>query len=199
MSGRYQRLGWVVSALTIGSLLLMTQGATRVTAAGARSHAATTCAKPDVATGVFKYSDWQFPDTLNIYQTGASVSLETINIMIESLGLLRPNATLLPDVAQSIKGSNGGKTWTVTLRPNVRWSDGHVTTSADVKFSWEIYNNPASGPYAPGIGADQIARIDTPSKYVAVFHMKEAYAPFLLETAGLHCLAQRVAGRVVDG
>jgi peptide/nickel transport system substrate-binding protein len=152
------------------------QGATQHRAAQA------TCKTVNKPTGTIKYSDWQFPDTLNIYQTGASVSLETINIMIEALGLLNPKAHLLMDVLQSVKASNGGRVFTATVRKGLRWSNGQALTSADIKFAWQIYTNPDSGPYAPSIGADVISRIDTPNPYTAVFHMKTPFAPFYLET-----------------
>src|SRR5437016_14582299 len=41
------------------------------------------------------------------------------------------------DLAQSWKISNGGKTYTFHLRPNLRFSDGSPLTSRDVKFSLE--------------------------------------------------------------
>ncbi len=147
-----------------------------------KATAAGRCATRNKAAGTLRYSDWQFPDTLNPYQTGASVSFETIYDMIEPLALLTPKAHLMPDVAQSIKGSNGGRVFVVTLRKGLRWSNGQPLTSADVKFALKIYDDPNSGPYAPSIGADQIARIDTPNATTAIFRMKAPFAPFALET-----------------
>ena len=33
--------------------------------------------------------------------------------------------------------TDGGRTWTYTLRPGVRWEDGSALTSADVKYGIE--------------------------------------------------------------
>jgi peptide/nickel transport system substrate-binding protein len=41
----------------------------------------------------------------------------------------------IPGLASSWKSSNGGKTWTYTLRPNLKWSDGQPLTSADVAYT----------------------------------------------------------------
>src|SRR5689334_22407231 len=41
----------------------------------------------------------------------------------------------IPGLAQSWSSSNGGKTWTYKLRPNLKWSDGQPLTSADVAYT----------------------------------------------------------------
>src|SRR5947208_14874895 len=43
------------------------------------------CKTRNKAKGTIKYSDWQFPDSLNPYQTNASVSFETIYQMHDDL------------------------------------------------------------------------------------------------------------------
>jgi len=40
-----------------------------------------------------------------------------------------------PGLAQSWKGSADGKTWTYTLRPNLKWSDGQPLTAEDVAYT----------------------------------------------------------------
>jgi peptide/nickel transport system substrate-binding protein len=41
----------------------------------------------------------------------------------------------IPGLAKSWKGSADGKTWTYTLRPNLKWSDGQPLTSADIAYT----------------------------------------------------------------
>ena len=41
----------------------------------------------------------------------------------------------IPGLATSWKSSNHGKTWTYTMRPNLKWSDGRPLTSADVAYT----------------------------------------------------------------
>src|SRR4029078_4678688 len=57
---------------------------------------------------------------------------------------------LVPEIADSWDVSSDQKTWTFKLHPGVKWSDGTVFTSADVKFSFELCLNPKVGPCYPG-------------------------------------------------
>ena len=41
----------------------------------------------------------------------------------------------IPGLAESWKGSADGKTWTYTMRPNLKWSDGQPLTAEDVAFT----------------------------------------------------------------
>ncbi len=41
----------------------------------------------------------------------------------------------IPGLASSWKSSNHGLTWTYTMRPNLKWSDGQPLTSADVAYT----------------------------------------------------------------
>ena len=47
-------------------------------------------------------------------------------------------ARVVPDLATAPgRTTDGGRTWTYTLRPGLRWQDGHTLTSADVKYGIE--------------------------------------------------------------
>lgn len=153
----------------------------------AKPHASYSCptgSKKPSASGTIKYSDWQFPDTLNFWQTGASVSQETIDSLIENLvmwsGFSKGKSVLLPDLLQSIpKGTNGGRVFKATLKKGLRWSDGREITARDVKFGWQTAMDNASGPFCPSVGCDVISRIDTSGKYGITFRLKSPYAPFV--------------------
>src|SRR6188472_3985850 len=100
----------------------------------------------------------------------------------------------VPDLAESIpKPTNGGKTWTFTLRKGIKFSDGTTLTGADVLSTFErlfkIGNSPNAGTWYNVIqGAD--ACIKTPktcdlSKGIVVngdqvtFHLTTADPEFL--------------------
>src|SRR3954469_21573298 len=104
---------------------------------------------------------------------------------------------LVPDMATSLgKSSDGGKTWTYTLRKGMKFEDGSEITSADVKYAVErsidksvlatgpayfddLLNWPAGykGPYKqPNANTD--SAIATPDKYTIVFHLKSPFAGF---------------------
>src|SRR5215213_5639968 len=82
-----------------------------------------------------------------------------------------------PDLARSWTVSKDGKTYRFNLEPNVKWHDGQSFSSADVKFTYEqilLKLHPRTR-----LLADVIQRVDTPSKNVVVFRLKQRYAPFL--------------------
>ena len=43
---------------------------------------------------------------------------------------------IVPKIATGYKLSNGGKTWTITLRHNAKWSNGQPVTANDFYYSW---------------------------------------------------------------
>lgn len=67
------------------------------------------------------------------------------------LWYLDPTGMLHPGLAREIPSlTNGGisadlKTWTIRLRPGLRWSDGSPLTAADVAFSLNTYADPHYG------------------------------------------------------
>jgi peptide/nickel transport system substrate-binding protein len=100
---------------------------------------------------------------------------------------------IVPDLATDTgRPSDGGKTWTFTLKDGLAFETGAPITSADVKFgvsrAWDpemgigspyakqLIAAPASyqGPYKSG----DMPTIETPDAKTVVFHLKKAYADF---------------------
>ena len=61
-------------------------------------------------------------------------------------GLMRADKNGTPQLAQakSVKASADGKTWTITLRSGLKWSDGSKLTAADFVYGWQRANDPAT-------------------------------------------------------
>ncbi|MDQ2742262.1 MAG: ABC transporter substrate-binding protein [Chloroflexota bacterium] len=192
-----ERSKWLNLAVSLGVMLsLMLAGlATKVNAASPRhttqkttTHKSTAagtfgsrCKKRDVSKGLVKYSDYQFPDSLNTaYQSNAAVSTLASNLLFDGLVSYNNKAQLFGDLLTripSIKNgdiTNGGKTITLHLKPGTKWSDGRELTSADVNFGWKVSSDKVTGP-ACLQSCDFISRIDTPNKYTAVLRMKSVY------------------------
>ncbi|NIK60719.1 ABC transporter substrate-binding protein [Kribbella shirazensis] len=100
---------------------------------------------------------------------------------------------IVPDLATDTgKPSDGGKTWTFTLKDGLFFETGAPITSADVKWgvsrAWDpevgigspyakqLIDAPASyqGPYKSG----ELPTIETPDAKTIVFHLKKPYADF---------------------
>ncbi|HEX9091650.1 MAG TPA: ABC transporter substrate-binding protein, partial [Anaerolineales bacterium] len=69
-------------------------------------------------------------------------------------------------------------TITMKLKPGIVWSDGTPLTSADFKFTYEMYVAPSNAvstvtPY------DMLSGIDTPDDQTVVMNFTEPYAPWL--------------------
>jgi peptide/nickel transport system substrate-binding protein len=143
--------------------------------------------------------DW---DTLDPGETYYAYSWDFARLYARSLVAFKvapgdASKTLVPDLATSLgKPSDGGKTWTYTIRKGVKFSDGAVIKSADVKYAVErsidkatFPNGPAyfdsmlnwpagyKGPYkSKGMNTD--SAISTPDDYTVVFHLKQPFAGF---------------------
>lgn len=73
--------------------------------------------------------------------------------------------------------SEDGTVITMTLRPDLKWSDGVELTSADFKFTWEMYiseKNAVNSSYPYSL----ITSIDTPDAHTAVMHFDTPFAPW---------------------
>ena len=104
---------------------------------------------------------------------------------------------LVPDLASDLgKASDGGKTWTYTIRKGLKFDDGTPITSKDVAYGVErstdketFPNGPAyfdamldwpsgwKGPYKSK-GMDVSSAIETPDDSTIVFHLKTPFAGF---------------------
>lgn len=88
------------------------------------------------------------------------------------------NLVYRPDLAERWEISPDGLTYTFYLRKNVKWHDGKPLTSADVKFTFDLYLDPKLAlPQRPFFSV--IDRITTPDDYTVVFHLKEP-SPILM-------------------
>jgi len=106
-------------------------------------------------------------------------------------------STMVPDLAESLgKTTDGGKTWTYTLRKGLKYEDGTPITSKDVKYGVAraldkdvLVNGPTyfgdfldlQGYTSPFKLKDQAAglkAIETPDDTTIIFHLKKPFAGF---------------------
>jgi peptide/nickel transport system substrate-binding protein len=84
----------------------------------------------------FNVGDTQGIDSMNPIVGVTVPAYEAWNIQYATLTDKSPkDFTTIPGLAKSWKGSADGKTWTYTLRPNLKWSDGQPLTSEDIAYT----------------------------------------------------------------
>ncbi len=88
---------------------------------------------PDVGT--------QFPNTFDPADVTDSQSIEVMYMTYGNLVKFDSNNNVIPDLSTGWKVSNGGKTYTFTLR-DTKFSDGKPVTAADVVYSIDRALNP---------------------------------------------------------
>ena len=103
----------------------------------------------------------------------------------------------LPSIADSIQTSSDGKTWTVRLKPDLRWQDGQKLTSDDVIFTVQSIQNPdANSPLA---AAWQGVAVSRTSELELTFSLANPYAFFSTNLDNLYITPKHLFADVPPG
>jgi len=153
----------------------------------------------DKKGGTLRYahgSDW---DSLDPADTYYGYSWNFIRNYGRSLTVFKagPGApTVVPDLAESLgKPSDNAKTWTYTIRKGVKFEDGTVITSKDVKYAIERSLDKTTFPQGPTYFNDfldlqgytspykdtdpnklGLKAIETPDDQTIIFHLNQTFA-----------------------
>jgi peptide/nickel transport system substrate-binding protein len=159
---------------------------------------------PSTATGgtvrMANAGDW---DSLDPADTYYAYSWNFIRLYGRSLVMFQPkpgaaSTTLVPDLAETLGvASNGGKTWTYKIRKGVKFEDGTVITSKDVKYGVERSLDKDTFPNGPTYMNDfldlqgyvspykdkdpaklGLKAIETPDDQTIVFHLAKPFSGF---------------------
>ena len=150
--------------------------------ASAAASAAPSAAPSTGPTGDFKFGMDAEPTYFSLAYTDLPTSY--INAMIYT-GLYRVNNKLavLPDMATALPVvSADGLTWTVTIKPGIKWQNGDDFTSADVKFTFDLAGS-KNCTFIPAFCSDiqtNVASVAAPDPSTVVFVLKTKFAPFLV-------------------
>ncbi len=100
-------------------------------------------------------------------------------LIFDSLIEVAPNGDFIPGIAKSWN-TKDGLTYTFYLRDDVRFHDGALLTSKDVKYTFEYLMNPENKcPSGPGL--NEIEAMETPDDFTIVFHLKKVFVPVLFK------------------
>ena len=86
----------------------------------------------------------------------------------------------IPWLARDVRVSPDGRTWTLTLFPNIRWHDGQPLTAEDVKFTFEYVQRVTHSRWTPA--ARNLEAVEAPTPQTVVFRLKTPDAGFRLRT-----------------
>ena len=139
-SVRLSRRGRLASFAVAGSLL-----AGVAPAAGAAQETAQAPSPTKITVAIKAYENNLTPFTLTM------MSLpdvhDTVNLIYDTLFWSQVKENPEPWLAERAEASADQKTWTVTLRPGIKWHDGQPLTAEDVKFTFEYMKQIPTGRY----------------------------------------------------
>jgi peptide/nickel transport system substrate-binding protein len=143
-------------------------------------------------------ADWDSLDPGNTYY---AYSWNFIRLYTRALTVMQAapgdaGAKVVPDLAQTLGvASDGAKTWTYKLKPGIKYEDGTVVTSKDVKYGVERSLDKATFPNGPTYlndfleggktyspyknkAAGGLKSIETPDDQTIVFHLSQPFSGF---------------------
>lgn len=118
------------------------------------------------------------PKLLNpLYASLSDVDTDLTSLLYAGLFHFNGEGKIEPYLAETHTVSTDQKTYEVTLRPNLVWSDGEPLTADDVIFTFESIQNPeVNSPLLPAFQGVVIERVND---RVVRFTLKDAFAPFI--------------------
>ncbi len=129
--------------------------------------------------------------------------------MVESLVAYAEDLTFKPVVAASFTPEDEGKTWVFKIRQGLKFHNGAPVTSAEVKWSWDRYLDPATqwkcthwftdGEDDASGKASIVSAIETPDPGTVVFRLLEPSSLFIDRMANVQCISAILHPESVDG
>ena len=123
------------------------------------------------------------PKTFNIWTAKDNTSTEIGSLLFDSLLSTDVNTgEVIPNMAKSIEISPDKKSYTITLRKGLKWSDGKEITADDVIFTWKdiVFAGFGNTSVRDSVTIDgQLPQVEKIDKYTVKFTTPKPFAPFL--------------------
>ncbi len=98
--------------------------------------AATPTTGPELGKGgVLRYNIGTYPDTLDPHQAAYTNEITVLRLLYEGLTRLDTNLNIVGGAAESWQVADDGLTWTFTLRPGLKYSDGAPLTAQNFEYA----------------------------------------------------------------
>lgn len=116
--------------------------------------------------------------TLNpLFLTPGSIEEALSDQLFRGLMMYDENERIVGDIAEAWEIQDDGKKYVVTLKDDMRWSDGQPITPTDVEFTFTIVQSPNYSGWAKGY-FDGV-ELELQDESTVVFVLENAYSPFL--------------------
>jgi peptide/nickel transport system substrate-binding protein len=120
-----------------------------------------------------------------VLMDGAAGDVSLISQVLEPLVTLAPDFSVQPALATAWSTPDGGKTWHVTLRGGVEFSNAQSFTSADVLASFDRLRSTTLGSPTAATYADIRSVVADDATHVT-FHLKTADSEFMASLTDFH-------------
>jgi len=154
------------------------------TSGGSASSASASAASAPAFGGVVRYGI-SAPTTLDPHFTSNTPELKVTQQMYSWLTVLDSNNEPTPSVATAWEMSPDGKTWTFTIRSDVKFNDGSPLTVDDVVYSYDRMRDPKIGAATVTL-LKAVKSVEATDATHVVFHMNPGDAEFSKEVADYH-------------
>lgn len=101
-------------------------------------------AQPACAASVLYRGAYGQPESLVPNQSGVKSEQTIMLDLFEGLTSFSADGRVVPGAARSWQVSDDGRSWTFSLRPGLRWSDGSPLLAADWVYAWRRMFTPAT-------------------------------------------------------
>ena len=155
------------------------------------------CARAPHQPGVLRMAQEADASTLDPAKAYDTTSIQFVRLIYRGLVEYDQKANLYPEIAQSYNISPDGKTYTFTIRPGVKFTNGAPVTADDFRYALERVLNPdtasdGSSFFADIVGADAYVKslktetplahpagIEVPDANTLIFRLNKPDATFL--------------------
>ncbi len=119
-----------------------------------------------------------YPQSINpLYASSRDVDADLSRLIYSSLFNYDGNGRLVPDLVSTWKIEDGGKSFIITLRENVKWHSGENLSANDIVFTFNLIKSPEfRSPLRSSLNGAELEKIDDRT---LKFSLSEPYADFL--------------------
>ena len=131
-------------------------------------------------------STWSWPTYIDPAVGSDNSSTNALGNMYDTLVFPDKTGAPQPHLATAWNVSADGKTWTFTLRSDVKFHSGDTLTAADVKFSMDRMLTIGEG--FAHLYTGKIESVEAPDATTVIFKLKQPFGPFLSTLYRLYVL-----------